>query len=131
MTDIVQATVVETPRPERPEVWAMMYVRTDGTIGCCEAGSRELVQAYFDAHAEAGDFIAHIPGTRAEAAGAGDAVAELVEMGHEVRIGKANGGYWCMVPRPREDDVVRRGETQESAARAALEAIRATEKGAG
>lgn len=152
MTAIVQATVVETPRPKRPDKWIVLGPE-DGYLTLAEAESfvREMLSdGYYES------FIAHIPGTRAAAEGGAhlcadcktephlfggpycrscerkrdadkvDAVEQWCEQGY---LTKSYGdtGEWSAWKWVR-DGVMKAfgyGKTREAAASAALEAIRA------
>lgn len=118
-TPIVTATVVETPRPERPDLFIPLACEGNAwwTYGC------NLTKA--EAESEVGDkdraLIVVVPGTRAAAAG--DAVAELCQYGSPMFGIHLGDGYWCKLR--GNDSTMRTGPDPQSAARACLEAIKA------
>ncbi len=126
MTEIVQATVVETPRPERPDCYIPLYQYEDtGDLDCF--GPQETPEKAFAMLADSGKLngvVVKVPGTRAAAAG--DAV-DVVCKRYAGRIewNHAKNAYVCTAWSNNNDVFVTSGPDPQSAARAALEAIRA------
>ena len=126
MTEIVTATVVEVPKPERPDCYIPLYQYKDtGDIDCF--GPQETPEKAFAMLADSGKLngvVVKVPGSASPQAE--NAIAELCWMGHEPRFGKANalGKFWCRIEFDDKPSMFKYGPDPQSAARACLEAIR-------
>lgn len=95
-TNPITAEVIEVPKPDRPELWANVYVNSRGAWDCCVFEERLQAESAMRCP-RVGDCIVRVPASTAAAEP--DAVEELRRLGYRVTIEAAviRPGYTCVV----------------------------------